>query len=114
MSNKNDGGDKTEKPTQKRLDDARKKGDVPKGREVTTTMVLAIWLAVGAAVIGFASTRLTQLFDALFVIIGQGWSGTGYAGAARMAGGLAAELGVLLVAALLIPPAAIGLLTEFL
>ena len=32
MADKNDGGDKTEKPTQKRLQDARKKGDVPKSK----------------------------------------------------------------------------------
>lgn len=114
MSDKNDGGDKTEKPTHKKLEDARKKGDVPKSKEVTGAVVLAIWLATGAGVLGLATTRVTALWEALFATIGQGWEATGYAGAVRAIGGTAMELTVLLVAAMLIPPAAIGLLTDFL
>ena len=34
------GGDKTEKPTPKRLLDARKKGDVPKSRDLVSTVTL--------------------------------------------------------------------------
>ena len=34
MADKNDGGDKTERPTAKRLEDARKKGDVATLRAV--------------------------------------------------------------------------------
>lgn len=114
MSDKNDGGDKTEKPTPKRLEDARKKGDVPKSKEVTSTVVLVLWLGLGALLLGFAATRLATLWDALFATIGRGWAGTGYAGAVRSIGGMALELGVLLVGALLVPIAAAGLLADFL
>ena len=114
MSDKNDGGDKTEKPTPKKLDDARKKGDVPKSKEVTGAVVLVIWFGLGALVLGLATNRLGTLFDALFATIGQGWEATGYAGAARSIGGMAVELAVLLVGALLVPVAAVGLLVDFL
>lgn len=114
MADKNDGGDKTEKPTPKRLEDARKKGDVSKSREVTSTVVLVLWLGLGALVLGFAAARLAMLWEALFVVIGQGWANTGYAGALRSIGGMALELGVLLVGAFLVPVAATGLLADFL
>jgi type III secretion YscU/HrpY family protein len=114
MADKNDGGDKTEKPTPKRLEDARKKGDVAKSKEVTGTVVLVIWLALGAAVIGFAAARIGALFDSLFVTIGQGWISTGFAGAARRIGAQAGELTLMLVAMLLVPVAAVGLLADFL
>ena len=114
MSDKNDGGDKTEKPTPKRLEDARKKGDVSKSKEVTSTVVLVLWLGLGALLLGFASARLAALWDALFAIIGRGWETTGFAGAVRSIGGLALELGVLVVGAFLVPVAAAGLLADFL
>ena len=41
MAEKNDGGDKTERPTPKRLQDARKKGDVAKSPDVAQTLSLA-------------------------------------------------------------------------
>ena len=109
MSDKNDSGDKTEKPTPQRLKDARKKGDVSKSREVTSTVVLVVWLGLGALAVGFAGTRLAALFESLFAVLGQGWSGTGYVGALRKLGGQSLELALLLV-----PAAAVGLLTEFL
>ncbi|WP_280156096.1 type III secretion system export apparatus subunit SctU [Piscinibacter sp. XHJ-5] len=114
MADKNDGGDKTEKPTPKRLQDARKKGDVPKSKEVTSTVGLVVWLGVGALAVAYAPSRMAQLFDSLFATIAQGWSVTGYAGAVRAIGGQAAELALLLVAMLLVPAAAVGLLTDFL
>ena len=40
MSDKNDGGDKTEKPTPQRLEDARKKGDVPKSQDMSQGVTL--------------------------------------------------------------------------
>ncbi len=114
MSDKNDGGDKTEKPTPKRLEDARKKGDVAKSKEVSSTVGLLVWLALGAGVTGYAASRLAALFDALFATIGKGWLHTGFAGAARSIGALSGELLLVLVAMLLLPVAAVGLLTEFL
>lgn len=114
MADKNDGGDKTEKPTPKRLDDARKKGDVAKSKDVTSTLTLVIWLALGALTIGYAGKRLAALYQSLFDTIGQGWLTTGFAGAARSLGAQSAELAVMLVAMLLVPVAMVGLLADFL
>lgn len=113
MSDK-DSGDKTEKPTPKRLQDARKKGDVAKSKEVTSTVVLMVWLALGALMLGYAGTRIATLWDSLFITLGQGWHTTGFAGAARSIGGQAFEAAVLLTAMVLVPAAAVGLLTDFL
>src|SRR5437868_6541985 len=41
MADENDTADKTEDPTQKRLDDAHEKGDVAKSQEVNTWFVIA-------------------------------------------------------------------------
>jgi flagellar biosynthesis protein FlhB len=109
-----DSGNRTEKPTPKRLKDARRKGDVWKSRDVTATVVLIAWLVLGAAVAGSAKTRIGALCDALFAAITQGWGATGYAGALRSLGGQAAELALMLAAMLLVPAAALGMLTNFL
>ena len=114
MADKNDGGDKTEKPTDKRLEDARKKGDVSKSKDVTSTVGLALWLSLGALVTTYATERFAALYDGLFLTIGQGWATTGYAGAVRTIGAQSAELALLLVAVLLVPIAALGLLVDFL
>jgi flagellar biosynthetic protein FlhB/type III secretion protein U len=114
MADKNDSGDKTEKPTPKKLQDARKKGDVSKSKEITSTVVLIAWLGLGALVLSYAGARLAALFESLFLTIGQGWMTTGYAGAVRTLGSQAFELSLLLVAMLLVPIAAVGMLTDFL
>src|SRR5260221_5375729 len=41
MADDNDASDKTEDPTQKRLDDAHEKGDVAKSQEVNTWFVIS-------------------------------------------------------------------------
>ncbi|HTP70661.1 MAG TPA: type III secretion system export apparatus subunit SctU [Burkholderiaceae bacterium] len=114
MADKNDGGDKTEQPTQKKLDDARKKGDVSKSKEVTSTVVLIVWLGLGAMVVSYAGLRFAALWDMLFATVGQGWEQTGFTGAARDLGAKAAELAVMLVAMCLVPVAAVGTLVDFL
>jgi flagellar biosynthetic protein FlhB/type III secretion protein U len=114
MAGGSDSGDKTEKPTPKKLQDARKKGDVSKSKEVTSTVVLILWLGLGALAVTYAAARFAALWDMLFVTIGQGWETTGFAGAARDIGAKAAELAVMLVAMLLVPVAAVGTLADFL
>lgn len=114
MADKNDGGDKTEQPTAKKLEDARKKGDVAKSKEVTSAVGLVLWLVMAALATGFAAKRLAALFDALFGVIGAGWATTGFAGAARQIGALSAELAITLVAILVVPAALVGLLVDFL
>lgn len=114
MADKNDGGDKTEKPTAKRLKDARKKGDVPKSRDVTSAAGLLAWLALGALVLTAAVERLTALFGRLFTVVGAGWATDGFAPAAAALGWLALEATLWLSAALLVPAAAISLFVEYL
>ena len=114
MAGKDDGGDKTEKPTPKKLKDARQKGDVAKSKEITSTVLLIAWIGMGALTVGYAGTRIAGLCESLFTIVGQGWDVTGYAGAVRSLGSQAFELAVLLVGMLLVPIAAVGLLVEFL
>jgi len=114
MADKNDGGDKTEKPTPKRLLDARKKGDVSKSREITSTLGLLGWLALGAGVAGWFGQRLAELCDGLFDRIALGWGGQGFAAAAALSGWEAAGLAVLVTGLLLVPIALLGLLSDFL
>ncbi|EHR71411.1 flagellar biosynthesis pathway, component FlhB [Burkholderiales bacterium JOSHI_001] len=114
MSDKNDGGDKTEKPTPKRLEDARKKGDISKSREVTSTAVLAAALALGMLSLGYATDRLAALLQNLFSLVAQGWGEGGFAGVVRSLGMQAMEAALLLSALLMVPLAALGLLVEFL
>jgi flagellar biosynthetic protein FlhB/type III secretion protein U len=114
MAGGNDGGDKTEKPTPKRLKDARKKGDVPKSRDITSAAGLVVWLLLAATATGFATTRIGTLYDRLFGAISEGWTRDGFAVAVRSIGWQAAELALTLSAMLLIPAVAIGVLVEFL
>ena len=111
MAGKNDGGDKTEQPTAKRLADARKKGDVPKSRDVTSTVVLFVWLIVLMFGAGYAGREIIGLFDGSFVLIG---GDVPFPIAVRELGrrAMVALLGITAVA--LIPAALSGVISEFL
>jgi type III secretion protein U len=108
MAEKNDGGDKTEKPTPKRLSDARKKGDVPKSKDVTSTAVLGGWLLLGLMVTGFAFDRLGGLFDEIFAVMDRP-----FVEAWPIAGAAAGKAFVSITAMLLLPIAIFGMLVEF-
>jgi flagellar biosynthetic protein FlhB len=64
MAGSNGGGEKTEKPTAKKLQDAAKKGDILQSRELATALVVLAgigWLAIsGPAIVGALSKMLTQ------------------------------------------------------
>lgn len=111
MAEKNDGGDKTEKPTQKRIADARKKGDVAKSKDLSSVAGLFAWLLLATFGAGFAGDRLAAFFNTSFDAIARGlpfaqaWVDLGYA---------AVWLFVLLTAVAMIPAALVGLLAEFL
>ena len=109
-----DAGDKTEQPTPKRLQDARKKGDVSKSKELTSTATLLVWLLMSALVLDLAGDRLAALWERLFADIAQGWTREGFAAQAARVGWASAELSAWLVALLLVPVAVLGLLVEFL
>jgi type III secretion YscU/HrpY family protein len=58
MADKNDGGDKTELPTPKRLRDARKKGDVAKSKDVGAAVVITAWLLMLAFATAFVGNQI--------------------------------------------------------
>jgi type III secretion protein U len=58
-----DSGDRTEKPTPKRLRDARKDGDVPKSRELTSTALVLAWLMMIMLGMPMMQSRLEGLFN---------------------------------------------------
>jgi type III secretion protein U len=111
LADKDQGGDKTEKPTPKRLADARKKGEVAKSRDVTATATLLIWVLVLLFGADFAGTRLAALFDRDFLLIG---SHESFAVSAAALGRAAFGLFLLLTAMALVPVALTGALSEFL
>ncbi len=113
MSEQND-GDKTEKPTPKRLKDARKKGNVSKSRELSSTVVLLGWLVIGSLALSEIARRFSEAIDKLLTLIGQGWDSRAFA---TVAAGVGADWVVLLLVAtaiLLVPAVALGLLVEYL
>ncbi len=113
MAEAND-GDKTEKPTPKRLLDARKKGNVAKSKELTSVLTLLAWLVIGSVGLGFATQRITLGFQHLFDVIGKKIGGGEFNAVVAIIGWEWLSLLMALVAVFLIPAAAVGLLVEFL
>ena len=109
MADKNDGGDKTEQPTPKKLQDARKKGQVPKSKDVTSTVELLVWVTLAALATAYAASQVTQLIEASLQAIQQP-----FVNAATDLGWKALHALLALTAALLLPVGAVGVLTEYL
>lgn len=105
-----DSGDKTEKPTPKKLADARKKGDVAKSKDVTATATLFVWFIVFVFGAGFAGTRIAALFDHGFTMIS---TGQAFDLSAKSLGMEALWALVAISAVALVPAAITGVLTEF-
>lgn len=63
---KNDSGDRTEEPTSKRLKDARKDGDVHKSRELSSTVIVLVWLGAAWMLTPIYYRYLEALFEAMF------------------------------------------------
>jgi type III secretion protein U len=101
--------DQTEKPTPKRLKDARKDGDVPKSKELTATVGVLCWFILTWLTLSVAQARLSALFALAFAAIGQ--VGQGPVPALWIP---ALRTLVLICLPLLLAAAAIGLLIEFL
>ncbi len=109
MADKNDGGDKTEQPTSKKLQDARKKGQVPKSRDLTSTVTLLAWLGVLILASGTIARELLVLVQAALDAISQPFDL-----AAPALGTLAWQTGLLVSALVLLPAVLVGVVTEFL
>jgi type III secretion YscU/HrpY family protein len=111
MADKNDGGDKTEKPTPKRLKDARKKGDVPKSKDITSTVLMILWIALLGATMFYIVDRLLGLLSDTFTVISFSHN-LNYA--IQSIGHEAFVVLVKLSAILLLPVVMVGLVVEFL
>lgn len=62
MAGDKNSGDQTENATPKRLRDARKRGEVSKSKDLTSTAVLVAWLVLGAMLWRYAFTTLIEPF----------------------------------------------------
>ncbi len=112
MSDQDQSAEKSFEPTAKRLEDARKKGDVPQSRDITTA---AAYFGFVIALFGFGATAVSEFADPLILLISQshslnllpvGWSGPGLLGA------ILPPMSGLLIA-LFLAPAAFALLALF-
>lgn len=63
MAQKDQGADKTEKPTPKRIRDARKEGNVSKSKDLTATILTIGWLAAAWLLMDSMVTRVAALFN---------------------------------------------------
>jgi type III secretion protein U len=64
MADKNDGADKSELPTPKKLRDARNKGDVAKSKDLGAGLLTCAWLILFAFVSGFVAKELARFTTA--------------------------------------------------
>ncbi len=60
------GGEKTEKPTAKKLDDARKEGQVAKSREIANCATLLAVFAVFSFIVGYYASNFLQIFEMVY------------------------------------------------
>ena len=109
MANQDSGGDKTENATPKRLREARKRGDVPKSRDLTNTLGLAFTLALFALALGGSIERL-----AAFTLDALASPERDFPVALGEIGGEGIALFLTLSATILLPIAAFGMLVDFL
>ncbi len=113
MSGKDDGADKTEKPTPHRLLEARRKGDVAKSKDVGATVGLLVWLLILAFGADYAGTRIAALFEATFAETARsGTADFGITAAALGWASLEVFIGLTLIA--MLSAAVVGTLVEFL
>ncbi len=109
MAQENDGGDKTEQPTPKKLQDARKKGQVAKSKDVTSTVELLVWCALALLATGYTATQLGGLIETALKVAHQPFA----LAAPRLMEQATLAL-VLVSAVLMLPVIGVGLLAEYL
>lgn len=75
------GGEKTEDPTSKKLEDARKKGQVAKSRELVSAVSLLVCFVMLKMLIGFLNTGFQETFQGIYNYIPEvGQTAAGNAG----------------------------------
>ena len=108
MSGSNDSGDKTEKPTPKKLQDARKKGDIAKSKDITATAGMLVILMLAAVALPLLGEQMAALVRASFEVMHEPFE----LAAPRL--GRQAGMTLLLVVGLVVVPVAlVGALVEF-
>jgi len=109
MAKNDDSGDRTERPTPKRLKDARRDGNIAKSKELTSTMMVLLWLLLFWLLIPFISVRLDGL-------VGLAIAGTGqpFHQALTTVGWAAVKVLLAVVAALVASALGVALVVEFL
>jgi type III secretion protein U len=63
---KEKGADQTEKPTPKRLQDARKEGQVHKSQDLSKTFSLLVWIGLIASLVPYLVEHIIAVFDLIF------------------------------------------------
>ena len=108
MSGSNDSGDKTEKPTPKKLQDARKKGDIAKSKDITATAGMLVILMLAAVALPILGEQMAALVRASFEVMHEP-----FALAAPRLGRQAGMTLLLVVGLVVVPVALVGALVEF-
>ncbi|QQP94690.1 type III secretion system export apparatus subunit SctU [Lysobacter enzymogenes] len=106
---KDQGADKTEPPTQKKIRDARKEGNVAKSKELTSTVLVLGWMVCGWLMLDFMRLKLIRLFETSLKAINQP-----FGDALREVGGSAFETLLWLTLPLLTMAVFLGAVVEFL
>ncbi len=107
MSGQDDDAEKSHEPSQKKLDDARKKGEVPKSNDLITAAAYAGMLA---AILAGGAAGLREMGAAMATLLGEADRiaaslGPGDGGGSRLAGTLMVETARALAPWFLLPPA---------
>ena len=71
-----EGGEKTEEPTAKKIEDSRKEGQVAKSKELTSAVMLLVFFLCLRMFIGFVGERLVNVFPYFWGRIDEYLSGT--------------------------------------
>jgi len=108
MAGADDSGDKTEKPTPKKLQDARKKGDVSKSKDVTSAASLLTILLLATVALPTVGGQLTALVQASIDLIHEP-----FATAMPLLGRQAAMTLVTIAGLVMLPVAVMGALVDF-
>jgi type III secretion YscU/HrpY family protein len=110
MADKNDSGDKTEKPTPKKLKDARKKGDVSKSKDVSNTGIMMLWIILFGTSLFYV---IDQFGSLLIQTLTSAVQSDDFCYTRRKVGQRSMDTLIGLSAMFLLPVALIGTLVEF-
>lgn len=108
MAGSNDSGDKTEKPTPKKLQDARKKGDIAKSKDITSTAGMLVILMLAALALPLVGEQVAALVRSSFEVMHEP-----FAQAAPRLGRQAGMTLLMVVGLVVVPVALVGALVEF-